>query len=89
MFIWELVSFVKRARIRRQILELIQEFPSTPTELAKATNNHRPSVSRALIDLEGKKLVICLTPNEKLGRLYKTTEKGSKTLELLKKINKK
>ena len=80
---WHLVSFVKRGRVRRQVLSTILTEPRMPAEIARITKNHRPSVSRALLELKEKGLVECLTPNEKLGRLYKVTESGVK---LLKKI---
>ena len=78
---WKLVSFVKRGRIRFEVLKELSSKPATPTEIAKAINAHRPSVSRALADLEREKLVECLTPNEKLGRIYSLTPRGSKILE--------
>jgi DNA-binding PadR family transcriptional regulator len=36
-----------------------------------------------LKELEGKGLVKCLTPNEKLGRIYTLTELGKLILEML------
>ncbi|MBI5228789.1 ArsR family transcriptional regulator [Candidatus Micrarchaeota archaeon] len=84
---WNLVSFVKRGKIRREVLKILSINPRTPTELAKETKFHRSAVSRALLDLESKGLVTCLTPKEKLGRLYQATEKGKQVLAKLAKIS--
>jgi DNA-binding PadR family transcriptional regulator len=77
---WKLVSFVKRGRIRFEVLKQLSSNPATPTEISKAIKRHRPSVSRALADLESKGLVECLTPNEKLGRIYSITPKGTSAI---------
>lgn len=77
---WELVSYVNRGKIRRNVLRLLNE-PATPTELSKKLNFHRASVSRALIDLESKKLAVYLTPNEAVYRYYKITKKGKEVLK--------
>lgn len=61
--------------------------PATPTDIAKKTGQHRPSISRALIELEEKKLVECLTPDEKLGRIYRVSKKGKDVFGKLEKLD--
>ena len=80
---YELVSFVSRGKIRKDILKEIDK-PMTPTELSKKINSHRPTISRSLLALENKGLVKCITPNEKMGRYYQITDKGKKVLEIIK-----
>ena len=77
---YELISFVKRGKIRRVVIENLSR-PKTPTELSDLINAHRSSVSRAIIALEKKELIKCLTPSEKRGRLYKITALGEKILK--------
>lgn len=79
---WNLVSFVKRGKIRRQIIKLLT-VPKTPTEVAKEINAHREATSRAMIALQRKGLVKCLTPKERMYRLYGLTEKGKKVLKYI------
>ena len=79
---YELVSFVSRGKIRRKILENLSE-PKTPTQLSTKIKTHRSTVSRAILSLEHKGLLKCLTPNEKLGRYYSITETGKKILKLM------
>jgi DNA-binding MarR family transcriptional regulator len=39
---------------------------------------------RALVELEAKGLVECLTPSERVGRIYRLTKRGQKALRLVK-----
>jgi len=55
----------------------------TPTEISKIINTHRPTVSRSILALEEKGLVVCITPNERMGRYYKITERGKTVLTLV------
>lgn len=57
------------------------EKPGTPTELATKLQIQRSTVSRAILELQDKKLIKCLTPNEKMGRLYQITDLGRKILK--------
>ena len=79
---YEFVSFVSRGKIRKKVLENISE-PITPTELSAKIKTHRSTTSRAILALEGRGLIKCLTPNEKLGRFYQISGKGKKVLKLL------
>ena len=82
---WKEVSFIIRSKYRKEVLlSLIK--PKTPTEIAKELNLHRAHISRALIDLTKQKLVTCLTPDEKKGRLYIRTKLGESLIKPLKEI---
>lgn len=80
---YELISFVSRGKIRKKVLENLLK-PHTPTELSIILKTHRSTISRAIIDLEKKGLVACITPNEKMGRYYQTTDIGKKILQKIK-----
>jgi predicted transcriptional regulator len=79
---YDLVSFVGRGKIRKDVLKALDK-PMTPTDLANKLKNHRPTISRTIIELEKKKLVKCITPNEKMGRYYEITNVGIKVLGLV------
>jgi len=81
---YNLVSFVTRGKIRRKVLEDLLT-PKTPTILAKDISTHRSTVSRTILALEKKRLVKCLTPEEKMGRYYELSEVGKKVLNELNK----
>jgi len=77
---YDLISFVLRGKIRYMALTALTD-PRTPTQLAAEIKTHQSTVSRALKSLEKKGLVTCLTPNEKVYRLYQITTKGKKLLK--------
>lgn len=76
---YELVSFVNRAKIRKEVL-LNLTTPNTPTELSKIIKTHRSTTSRAILALEKKGLISCITPSERMGRYYQITKLGKKVL---------
>ena len=77
---YDLISFLSRSKNRKTVLENLEK-PNTPTELASKLKIQRSTVSRAILELMEKKLVKCLTPKEKMGRLYQITDLGKKLLE--------
>jgi DNA-binding MarR family transcriptional regulator len=79
---YDLVSFVARGSLRKKVLKALLR-PNSPTELARILTTDRPSVSRTILALEKVGLVECLTPNEKLGRFYRTTETGKKVVAII------
>jgi len=74
---YELISFLSRSKNRRMVLKNLEK-PTTPTKLASKLEIQRSTISRAILELIDKKLVKCLTPKEKMGRLYQITSLGKK-----------
>ena len=62
----ELISFVMSGKVRMKILQILLKGKKTPTMLAKEAGTHQSTTSRALLSLENKGLVKCLTPKAKL-----------------------
>ena len=79
---YDLISFVIRGKIRKKVL-LNLDKPLTPTQLSEKIKTHRSTTSRTLLELEEKGLVKCITPKEKMGRLYSLTNNGEKTLKIM------
>jgi predicted transcriptional regulator len=77
---YELISFLSRSKNRRTVLKNLEN-PITPTELASKLKIQRSTISRAILELMDKKLAKCLTPKEKMGRLYQITNLGKKILK--------
>ncbi len=80
---WNKYSFVIRAKNRKKILQALSKY-KTPTQLAGELNLNLSHISRALKELEKAGLIECLTPNEKVGRIYTRTKLGE---EITKGIN--
>jgi len=79
---FDLVSYVGRGSVRRKVLKALLK-PNCPTELSRQIGIERSTVSRAILELTEKELVECLTPDERMGRYYCTTEIGRKVLEVI------
>ncbi|MBW2972760.1 helix-turn-helix domain-containing protein [Candidatus Woesearchaeota archaeon] len=77
---YDLVSFVSRGKIRRKVLSNLDK-PMTPTQLSEKIKTHRSTTSRAILALERKGLVKCITPKEYMGRYYQLTKLGHKILK--------
>ena len=82
---WSEIGFVAKSKNRQKVLELLLEKPQNPSNIAKAMNNHRSSISKIVNELVGKGLVESLTPDDPTFRLYKITTKGKETLKEAKK----
>jgi len=81
---WDDVSFVVRNKNRRKVFDNLEK-PKTPTDLAKELEINIGFISNILIELQGRKLIECLTPNEKRNRYYRISSKGKRIKEKIEK----
>lgn len=79
------IGLIVRGKVRKKVI-LNLEIPNTPTLLAKKLNLERSSVSRTLLYLEKIKIIQCINPKEKIGRVYQLTTEGKKAKEIIKKM---
>ena len=84
---WDEISYVIASKTRKSIM-LKLETPRTPTFLAKDMSMNLANVSRGLSELEDKKMIVCLTPDQRTGKIYSLTKKGTKTLETIRNMEK-
>jgi predicted transcriptional regulator len=82
---WKDASYILASKYRRAII-LKLDSPKTPTILAKHVDLNLANVSRSLTELEKKGLVICLTPKQRVGKIYSLTKKGKYVIEKIKKM---
>lgn len=82
---WKDVSYVIASKTRRQILLKVTT-PKTPTSLAKDLSINLANVSRSLTELENEELIVCLTPKQRVGRLYSLTKKGRDVINKMEKM---
>ena len=80
---WNEISYVIASKTRKAIV-LKLETPRTPTFLANDLKINLANISRALTELEEKKIVVCLTPNQRVGKIYSLTKKGQKITDSIK-----
>jgi DNA-binding MarR family transcriptional regulator len=82
MIKWDDVSYVLRSPLSKQILKALSEADHlTPSEIAKITRISLSNVSTKLIELQKRKMVICLNPESKKFRFYKITDYGRRMLK--------
>jgi len=77
------ISLVEMSSYREKVLIDLKEKIKTPSRIAKSTKIGTSHVSTALKELKEKKLVVCLNPEKKQGRLYKITTLGEKVLKYI------
>ena len=79
-----LVTFVKRAKNRLKLLDLLSDKEKTQAELHHQSKMYRTHVRRTLLELQERALVKCLNPKDRLHKLYVITNKGKEILECIK-----
>jgi predicted transcriptional regulator len=79
---WELYAWLKRGNRRREVLKIIagSNVPLTVKEIKNQVKIAMAQSSFTVKELIEKKLIECLNPNDKIGRLYQISEKGKKLL---------
>ncbi|MFH1607978.1 MAG: ArsR family transcriptional regulator [archaeon] len=82
---WEDVSFIISSDYRKKVLSNLEN-QRMPFSISKKLNINKTHISRALKELEGKKMLLCLTPNSNKGKLFVISEYGKKILEEIKKL---
>ncbi len=75
---WELYAWTKRGSRRKKALKLLvnSQSPLTTNEIKKKLKVALSQASFTIKELSNKKLVECLNPKDKIGRLYKSTTEG-------------
>lgn len=78
-----ILGFVLASEHRKKVMIVLQDKPSTPSIISEKTKIYPSHISNTLSELVEKKLVVCLTPKLKKGRLYDLTKEGRNVLKYL------
>ena len=73
---WKKYSFVIRSTIRQNIVKSLKA-EKTPSDLKKELKKEDSNISRALRELLKNKIIVCLTPEEKKGKIYTLSKLGN------------
>ena len=76
---WDDVSFVLGSKTRKAVLAKLH-VEKTPTMLAQELHTSTPNISRALRELESKGLIELITPNSRVGKIFRATERGREVM---------
>lgn len=80
--------FIIKGKLRKAILFSLQDKPKTGKRISKELERHLASVSRILLELEKRRFVKCINPDDDRYRYYKLTAKGKRTLRKISEIEK-
>lgn len=78
-----LLGFVLASKYRKKVMISLKDNPDTPSGISEKTGIYPSHISNTLNELVEKKLVICLTPKLRKGRLYELTMTGKELLTSL------
>tara|TARA_Y100000310_G_C20065563_1_gene526978 strand:- start:148 stop:399 length:252 start_codon:yes stop_codon:yes gene_type:complete len=81
---WELYAWLKRGNRRREALKIIAG-SNTPLTVKEIKNKLKVAMAQSSFtvkELSDKKLIDCLNPKDKIGRLYQISEEGKKILRV-------
>lgn len=83
---WALYAWLKRGKRRRSILVEINKSkePLSTNDLSIKQKIAISQASFTLGELEEKKLIVCLNPTDKIGKLYKIDKSGEEIIGGLK-----
>ena len=79
-----LITFIKRAKNRLKILQLLADKEKTQAELHHESGMYRTHVKRSLLELQSKGLIKCLNPKDGIYKLYQITKLGKEVLDKIK-----
>ena len=81
--IWQLIGYVKSSSYRVKVIRSLSKGIKTPNEIRSETKLSMPHTSRALRELKEMRLVECINPDSRKGKIYILTKTG---LRLMKKL---
>jgi predicted transcriptional regulator len=76
---WVVFAWLKRGSRRKSILKLLSDSssPLSANEIKNKLNISLSQVSFTLKELSEKELVVCLNPQDNIGKIYVTSSKGN------------
>lgn len=82
--IMKAVSYIKRSNNRYVLVMNMNEKFKMPSEIASEMDLRINQISAVLSDLKKEDIVTCINEEEKVGRLYKLTDKGLEAYKVIK-----
>ncbi|OIO21395.1 hypothetical protein AUJ17_02805 [Candidatus Micrarchaeota archaeon CG1_02_47_40] len=73
---WNHYGFVKASKYRSKIVEALAAAPKTPSQIANEIKLFKTHTSTVLKELVNEKIVECLTPNLRRGKIFGLTANG-------------
>jgi DNA-binding MarR family transcriptional regulator len=82
---WQKYGWVKRGKRRQQALEVFNKSPNPLTikEVHEKSHIALSQASAIVAELEHEGVIECLTPQDKIGKLYRITKEGKEIITAL------
>jgi DNA-binding MarR family transcriptional regulator len=78
----KLISFVARAKRRKETLNLLSKHSQlSQPEIMKSLKQYKSHNSATIKELKEKGLIICTNPEDRAFKFYKITKKGKEILK--------
>ena len=77
------ISYVNISQYRAKVMKSLEGEVLIPTQIAKNSGIRTNHISKVLGELKDHKLVECINPEVRKGRLYRLTDKGDKLVKNL------
>jgi DNA-binding transcriptional ArsR family regulator len=77
------ISFIVRSKNRLKLISIINDSFKLPSDITRQMGLRHSQVSVLLSDLKREGIVECLNEDERIGRLYKLTDKGKEAYNLI------
>ena len=77
------IDCVNRSQYRLKVMKSLDGEVKIPSEIANDTEIFQNHISNTLRQLKEHKLIECINPEVRKGKLYRLTDKGEKISELI------
>ena len=84
---WNKYGFVQASKYRVKIVTALTGSPKTPSQIAKETGLFKTHISTVLKDLVTEKIITCMTPDLRRGKIFGLTHEGNEIAAELGKID--
>ena len=78
------ISYVEISQYRKKVMKSLEGNVKIPTTIANDSGIRTNHISKVLGELKEHKLVECINPEVRKGRLYRLTNKGDEIVKNLK-----
>ena len=79
------ISYVEISQYRKKVMKSLESDVKIPTVIARDSGIRTNHISKVLGELKEHKLVECINPEVRKGRLYRLTETGEEVVKNLEK----
>lgn len=70
------ISYIKISQYRTKVIKALEKDVKIPSQIAKDADLRQNHISNVLNQLKEHKLIECINPEVRKGRLYRLTDKG-------------